>query len=67
MENGTLAHRTEDRIDVSLIPSSAAEQLAAAACEGVLDFFQQTGVQERFEEWKRERKLRKEKIKSEKP
>lgn len=60
MEAGTLALRTEERIDVGLIPSSAVEQLAAAACEGVLDFFQKPGVQEKFEAWLSERKRRKE-------
>ena len=62
MEAGTLASRTESGIRIELIPSASAEQLAAAACEGVLDFFQQPGVQEKFEAWLLDRKRRKETV-----
>lgn len=61
MEAGTLARRTEERITPALIPPVLAEQVAAAACEGVLEFFQQPGVQEKFDAWLLERKRRKEK------
>jgi hypothetical protein len=62
MKAGTLANREEVRIDPSLIPPAVAEQIAAAACEGVLEFFQQPGVQEKFDAWLQERKRRKETV-----
>lgn len=60
MKTGTQAGKEEVRIDISLIPPAVAEQIAAAACEGVLNYFQQPGVQETFEAWLQERKRRKE-------
>jgi hypothetical protein len=56
MEAGTLARRTEEHINPALIPPALTEQVAAAACEGVLEFFQQPGVQEKFDAWLLERK-----------
>lgn len=61
MKAGTLARESEPRIDINLIPPAASDQIAAAACECVLDYFQQPGVQEKFDAWLLERKRRKEK------
>ena len=59
MKTGTLAGKEEVRIDTRLIPPAVAEQIAAAACEGVLNYFQQPGVQEKFEAWLQARNAKK--------
>lgn len=58
MNAGMQDHGQDITIDTSLIPAHVKEEIARTVLEGVYEYFQQPGVQERFEEWQKARNER---------
>jgi hypothetical protein len=47
---------TDIKVDTNLIPESVRDDLAATTLDAVREYFQQPGVQEKFEKWQASRK-----------
>ncbi len=60
MKTGTPGIAGTIQADRVVMAPAKAEQVASVTCEAVLNYFEQPGVQEKFEAWLAERKKRKE-------
>lgn len=49
----------EVRIDTTLVPDHVRDDLAAVALNGVREYFRQPGVQEKYEQWLKQRREKK--------